>query len=172
VSTALLYFAYGSNLHPIRLGERVPSARLVERARLPGYALRFHKRGGDGSAKCNAWWTGLESDVVLGAVYRLAAAERPVLDEFEGAGRGYDRHEIVVEGDSGRHTVFTYLAAPAALDDTLRPFDWYRGLVVAGARRLGFPPAYVVRMEIVATEADPDEARAAAHAQLLARLTP
>jgi hypothetical protein len=68
--------------------------------------------------------------------------------------------------------VYTYLAAPAALDDTLRPFDWYRDLVVAGARLLGFPPAYVVRVEIVAVEADPDDARAAEHTQLLARLTP
>jgi hypothetical protein len=170
VSAELLYFAYGSNLHPIRLLERVPSACLVEPARLPGHDLRFHKRGGDGSAKCDAAWTGRESDAVLGAVYRLAAHERMLLDGFEGEGRGYDRREIVVEGAGGRRAVFTYLAARDAIDATLRPFDWYRGLVLAGTRRLAFPAAYVARVASVEAVADPDPARASEHARLLARL--
>ena len=54
----LLYFAYGSNLHPTRLGDRAPSVELVGTAVLEGHALRFHKRGADGSGKCNALATG------------------------------------------------------------------------------------------------------------------
>lgn len=170
MSAELLYFAYGSNLHPTRLVERVPSACLVEPARLPGHDLRFHKRGGDGSAKCDASWTGREGDVVLGAVYRLTAHERPLLDGFEGEGRGYDRREVVVEGARRRLAVFTYLAARDAIDASLRPFDWYRGLVLAGATRLAFPAAYVARVAAVEVVADPDAARASEHARLLARL--
>ena len=166
----LLYFAYGSNLHPLRLGERVPSARLLETARLAGHALRFHKRGRDGSAKCNALWTGVGRDVVLGALYRLPAAERARLDRFEGAGNGYDRHEVVVEGAAGPLAAFTYLAVSGAVDETLRPFDWYRDLVAAGARRQALPAAYVARVEAVMAIADPDEARALEHARLLACL--
>ena len=50
----MLYFAYGSNLSSARMAARVPSARVVARAQLPGHALRFHKVGRDGSAKCDA----------------------------------------------------------------------------------------------------------------------
>ena len=54
MSATLLYFAYGSNLHPERLRERVPSAESLGVARLEAHVLRFHKRGRDGSGKCDA----------------------------------------------------------------------------------------------------------------------
>ena len=46
----MLYAAYGSNLHPARLSRRAPSAEFVGTALLPGWELRLHKRGQDGSA--------------------------------------------------------------------------------------------------------------------------
>lgn len=49
----LHYFAYGSNLHPYRLIQRVPNARLVATTRLDGYGVSFSKRSHDGSSKCN-----------------------------------------------------------------------------------------------------------------------
>ena len=83
MSAGPLYFAYGSNLHPLRLRARVPSSRLVGRAKLRGHALRCHKKSlFDGSGKCDAYPTGREDDCVLGAVFTLDAAERPVLDGF------------------------------------------------------------------------------------------
>jgi len=39
----LRYFAYGSNMSLARLRRRVPSARRIAVATLPGYRLRFHK---------------------------------------------------------------------------------------------------------------------------------
>jgi hypothetical protein len=55
----LHYLAYGSNLHPIRLRQRVNSARLIATLSLPGYRVLFNKRGQDLSAKCNLVATGL-----------------------------------------------------------------------------------------------------------------
>ena len=56
--TLLYYLAYGSNLHPVRLTERVPSARFLGLTSLFGYQLRFHKRHEpDGSGKCNMYHT-------------------------------------------------------------------------------------------------------------------
>ena len=46
------YLAYGSNLHPLRLTLRVPSARVIGVVEMPGYMLEFHKRSIDGSGKC------------------------------------------------------------------------------------------------------------------------
>lgn len=46
------YLAYGSNLHPIRMTERVPSARVLGAIELPDHLLAFNKRSTDGSSKC------------------------------------------------------------------------------------------------------------------------
>jgi hypothetical protein len=45
LSKRIHYFAYGSNLHPLRLQERVPSAALLGWTHLHGWELRFDKRG-------------------------------------------------------------------------------------------------------------------------------
>ena len=97
----LFYFAYGSNMSTPRLLNRVVSARAVAVACLPAHALRFHKRGRDGSAKCDAFYTGQDHDELHGVVYRIAAAEKPCLDECEGLGNGYDVKTVTVRGKNG-----------------------------------------------------------------------
>lgn len=81
---SLHYLAYGSNLHPLRLMERVPSARLIGVTEITGYQLRFHKRGKDGSAKCDLCWSDDRKSSVFGAIYRIASNEKPILDRAEG----------------------------------------------------------------------------------------
>lgn len=165
----LLYFAYGSNLHPHRLRERVPSARALAVARLTGYALRFHKRGRDGSGKCNIHHTGRPADRVFGAVYVMAAGERARLDGAEGLGAGYRLAWLDVYADDTPHTVFSYIAETGHIDDTLSPFDWYHQLVLAGARHHGLPNEYVAAIGAVAAYPDPDAERHALHQRLLQR---
>ena len=41
----MLYAAYGSNLHPVRLSARVRAARLLGAGSVTGWELRFNKRG-------------------------------------------------------------------------------------------------------------------------------
>lgn len=53
----IYYFAYGSNMLTERLIARTPSARPVGTSLLPGHRLTFHKRGRDGSGKCDAFET-------------------------------------------------------------------------------------------------------------------
>ena len=79
--------AYGSNLLLARMRGRAPSAEPVTTVRLPGYALRFHKRGRDGSGKADAFFTGRGQDVVCGVVYELSPADKVALDLAEGLGR-------------------------------------------------------------------------------------
>lgn len=160
----ILYFAYGSNLHPARLAARLASPRLLGAARLDEHVLRFHKRGRDGSGKCS-----IEpgDGCVHGALYALEAADKRALDRIEGVGAGYASTFVELPGAGA---VSTYVAMADAIDDTLLPFDWYLGLVVAGARFQRFPQAYLRALASVATRPDPDAARAGEHARLLATL--
>jgi gamma-glutamylcyclotransferase len=153
------YFAYGSNMSLERLAARVPSARLVGVATLAGHTLRFHKPGSrDGTAKCDAFATGLPNDVVAGALYSVLASELPQLDAVEGVGFGYERRCVRVRTAEGEGVAAeTYLATRTA--DGLRPLDWYKEHVLRGARSLGLPPAYVAAIEAIAADPDPDRLR-------------
>jgi gamma-glutamylcyclotransferase (GGCT)/AIG2-like uncharacterized protein YtfP len=154
---ALHYFAYGSNMHPEWLRRRVPSAVALGRAVLAGFALRLHKRGADGSGKCNALHTGRAEDRVHGVVYRIAAAEKACLDRFE---EGYRSAAVQADVEGVSRDAWTYLALADAIDDTLVPFDWYRDLLVAGARAHRLPGAYIARLAALGVVADPDRERA------------
>ena len=95
-----LYLAYGSNLHPARLIERVPSARLVGTTRLDGYRVVFIKRSHDGSSKASLLFTDEARHAAYGAVYEMPIQEKLVLDALEGVGEGYDERELQVSVNS------------------------------------------------------------------------
>jgi len=159
VSRMIHYFAYGSNLHPCRLLERVSSANLVGSIELSQHRLSFHKKSHDGSSKCNLIQTGSESDLVYGALYRLNPTAKKVLDSFEGKGYGYIDNQITLYHQGKAYTCFTYVAQHAYIVDDLKPYHWYKKLVVLGAKYLQFPASYVSSIESVESVEDPDMQR-------------
>jgi hypothetical protein len=164
------YFTYGSNLHPVRLRERVSSATLLGMNKVGGHRLTFHKRGKDGSSKCNLLHTGVESDLVYGAIYKVHPEHKPVLDGFEGKGHGYTDEQIRLRHEGREYTCFTYVAQRSHIVDELRPYHWYKQLVVLGARYLQFPDSYVSSIESVESMQDRDEARRRLHDTLIERI--
>lgn len=149
----MLYVAYGSNLHPNRLQERVPSASLCGCAVLEGWGLRFHKRSPDGSSKCSII-PSLETIHV--AVYEIPLREKHFLDKAEHAGIGYVEQEIQVPGFGAG---FWYVAHDSHIDATLRPYGWYKDLVLVGCLYHQFPLDYVDRIRQVPHLEDPDTQR-------------
>ena len=147
------YAAYGSNLHPLRLRARTPSAQLAGTAYLPDWSLRFHKLSIDASGKCSI---SKGSSGVYVAVYRMNAADKRALDRIEGVGNGYVDARIEVPGFG---ECATYIAADSRVDETLQPYDWYRELVLLGCEALGLPLDYARRIESVAAMPDPDSDR-------------
>jgi gamma-glutamylcyclotransferase len=168
--TALLNFAYGSNMLTARLQARTPSAWPLGRALLRGHRLHWHKVGRDGSGKCDIVATGDEADGVHGVVYAIALADKPLLDAAEGLGQGYDERRLTLEHADGELQAWAYVATH--IDPALRPYDWYRALVQAGALEHGLPAGYVAGIAAVPTMADPDAQRAALHWALVGRQPP
>lgn len=157
------YAAYGSNLHPLRLAARVPSAELLGTSVLPGWALRFHKRGADGSAKCDIVG---HDDSVHFAVYDLDERDKLRLDAVEGLGAGYEVHTLELPGFG---EAFIYRASASHVDAALKPFGWYRALVAIGCKYHRFPGDYVARLASIETRDDPDPARHALHMDIVRR---
>ncbi|MCK8517216.1 gamma-glutamylcyclotransferase [Methylonatrum kenyense] len=154
-------FAYGSNMSLQRLRARTPSARPLAVATLTGHRLLFHKASRvDGSAKCDAFRTDDPDDRVHGLLFELAAAEKPLLDEFEGLGRGYEEARVPLVTADGR-SVRAQMYVATDIDPALRPYNWYRTHVLMGARQHGLPAHYLTRIEAVETWRDPDPVRSA-----------
>ncbi|MFM9835765.1 MAG: gamma-glutamylcyclotransferase family protein [Methylophilaceae bacterium] len=77
----VFYLAYGSNLHPVRLKERVSSAKLIGVIELYGYELAFHKLSTDESGKCLLNKTGADSSMVFAALYEFDDKDKGALDD-------------------------------------------------------------------------------------------
>jgi gamma-glutamylcyclotransferase len=97
----------------------------------------------------------------------MNAGDKLKLDEKEGLGRGYGERVVKVVTSTGSGTAVIYYAT--SIDPGLRPYDWYRDLVVAGAREHVLPEEYVRALEAVPSVTDPDSARAKKKRKLLNR---
>ena len=152
--TTLHYLAYGSNLFPPRLAARIAIHGIAGLIALPDTALEFNKRGADGSGKCNL--RARSGAVAYGVVYRIAAADKIVLDRIEGVGHGYS-----IDTLHHHHygPCYFYRADESALDDRLRPYDWYKAYVLTGARHHQLPADYLAALSAIEAQTDEDALR-------------
>ncbi len=159
----MLYAAYGSNLHPVRLTARTPSATLIGTASCSGWRLGFSKRSVDGSGKC----TLLEDSAshVNVAIYEIETQDVSALDAIEGVGRGY---EVSVLDIAGFGRCRTYVASEDFVDRSLTPYSWYQALVLVGCEWLGFPHAYTRWVREHRSVEDDDRMRHNSHMSIVA----
>ena len=61
----------------------------------------------------------------------------------------------------------TYQACPSVIDDTLAPMDWYKEIVLLGARYHGLPEDYVAAIDRTPSVPDHDDERNRVHATLI-----
>ena len=83
----LLYFAYGSNLHPGRMASRCPAAKYLGPARLPNYRL---------VERHNADIDYAVGSTVHGALYAITPEDLARLDSFEGYNKAYRRMSLEI----------------------------------------------------------------------------
>ena len=130
----LIYFAYGSNLHPNRLESRIGKSHQLGILKLVNYKLELDKLGADGSTKCNIVKN--PCYFVYGALFSITSKQKSVLDRYEA---GYSTSWM---HDETHGKYFTYLANPPFCSSSL-PYHWYKILVVLGAGYHNFPPCYL-----------------------------
>lgn len=146
------YLAYGSNLHPYRLSDRLDRVGRVGNVSLPDWKLCFHKRGADGSGKGNLIRS--QGEQAYAVLYALNMEQKHILDGFEGD--GYDCIDMTVTVGQKQVDCFCYLAQPDWVDDQLLPHDWYHELVLLGAQHAGFPEGYLLAIKQQTVQSDFD----------------
>ncbi len=132
------YFAYGANMDPRHMRERVPGASVVGPARLDGYRLEFNVYSGewDGGA------ANLEPDAnghVWGVLWDVPDDQLSGLDGYEGHPVFFRREEVTVQGPTEPVQAWTFRVAHQDRS-YVRPTDAYVQLLQSAIRVQGLPP--------------------------------
>ncbi len=134
-----LYFAYGSNMGEAVLRTRCPKARALGRARLPHHAFVLMRNGF--ASVCRE-----PQSAVHGMLFDLALSDIAPLDRYEGLAQGLYTKAVqpIVRERGAAAQALLYLGtdtgggpAPAT----------YMEEIVATARDIGLPPAYIATLE-------------------------
>ncbi|MEE9455959.1 MAG: hypothetical protein V3W11_02270, partial [bacterium] len=131
-------------------------AEYVGKAYVPGYRMVCNKKSEDGSGKGN-----IEEDPnssVHGILFLLDVRGLSSLEDSE---KGYvPRKDIDVLSD-GRKVdgVTVFKAKKGNTCTSLKPYIWYKEMVVEGARHRDFPPDYFSFLEAIDAYEDPDNGR-------------
>lgn len=143
-------FAYGSNMKTVRMRseDRAPSARSAGRARLLDVRLICNKKSADGSAKANI--VDSPSDVVWGVLWEVDASDLTKLDVAEG---GYQRELRKVLTDGGKTVAAEVFVSETLISDAVA-YDWYKALLIEGAREHELPEEYVRYLESLPAKPD------------------
>lgn len=144
---------------------RTPTAVTIGIGFVQGHRLTFDKVSNDGSGKCDIEVTKNPKDRVYGVLFKISSAEKSNLNRAEGCGQGYKEENVRVVTSSGPCTATTYVAT--AKDPALRPYHWYKALVVAGAVEHGLPNDYIEWLRTFESQADPNTNRCAENEALL-----
>lgn len=155
-----LIFSYGSNMFNPRLKNRVPSAEVLGIGKLSGYILEFSKASKDGSGKATIVETKEKKDVVWGTLSVIEKSEKPLLDKVEGLNKGYvERHAQISTETEEQLLASFYVAEESAKNLTLKPYCWYKKLLVEGAKLNNLPGEYIKALEAKECIEDADEKR-------------
>ena len=159
---SFFYFAYGSNMLRERLRARCKSASVLGVAVASGYSIIFGKRSDDGSGKATIVKSDVNRSSVYGVLFEIKGTELSELDKFERCGNGYDRNdsfdvELIVDGKQLQVT--TYIASLDYVDSTLKPYDWYKALVLAGALQNALNSTYIKNLRAIPVIKDKKECR-------------
>lgn len=144
----ILYFAYGSNMSSVRLRSRIPSVKVVDQAYLKDRKVLFNKRSTDGSGKANL----VESpgDVTWGVLYEMNDSDVEQLDRIE---KGYQRIKIRVWQPDGETLEAVTYQSTQLTDDPIA-YDWYKDLLITGARDHHLPQDYIAYLEQLPAKPD------------------
>lgn len=147
-------FAYGSNMLLERIKVRAPDAVRVDIGHISGMDFEYNKIGrrknGTHSGKANM--ETCEGGVVWGVIYSMPDDQFETINVLE---KGYSPMDVLIQSEAnGKIHCKTFVAEDVNTDESLRPYHWYKDLVLAGAAQNGLPVDYI--HQIVEITSDPD----------------
>ena len=135
--TRALYFAYGSNMDPVQMGERCPDARAVGRASLADWEVHIGIRG-------FATVVDTAGSLTWGVLWEVSPADLASLDVYEGVAHGHYRREtLTAQGPESAHAALIYIEE---FEGDGEPRHGYLERILDGARAFGLPDDYRAKL--------------------------
>ena len=150
----LWYFAYGRNVNPVILVNRINASPLaLHRGLLPGYRLEFTKTPASPQGIGYATIKPATKEWVEGVLYLLTGNQLRILDRHEGVPEHYTRGSINVwDIDVGCWVkAVTYIATRT--NPKLKPSRSYIECILEGARLVHLSREWILRLEEFLREA-------------------
>ena len=142
------YFAYGSNMNPVRVQQRNMAFSDYLGGVLSGYQLCFNKRSQKYPGAASANVMANSAAATEGVLYGLnTLAEIEKMDPYEGYPIRYDRVILPVHCADGICDAWVYTANADYIAHGLKPAQWYLDHLLAGAPLLS--TAYVAMLKRV-----------------------
>ena len=134
-----LYFAYGSNMDLLQMGDRCPAAVTVGTAELPSYRFIINSRG-------VATVVADPQSSVQGLLWNISKEDARSLNLYEGVKQGiYKRASVEVRlPDGTTKKAFIYVAADSK-PGKARP--GYLDKILSGAEACGLPKSYIDQLK-------------------------
>ena len=155
--TTFHYFAYGSNMLTARLRARCASAAFKTIARVTGHQLTYSKRSYDGSGKATLKPAEPDS-TVTGVVFEIDRREADILHQAEGPGYAFiDDFLVTCRYTGATISTGTYIAFRH--DHTIKPYDWYLALILAGVAEHNLGAEHAALHRSIAYDVDTDHER-------------
>jgi hypothetical protein len=135
VPLMVIYFAYGSNMDLVQMGNRCTAAQTIGTALLPSYRFLINTHGG-------ATVIPDPDSTVQGLLWKITKADERSLDHYEGVRRRVYKKDFVdvVKSDGGKIRALIYIATDSAPG---KPRHGYMEKIIAGAEQCGLPKSYI-----------------------------
>lgn len=148
-----------------RIQDAASSAVAIDIGFIQGHRFTFGKVSRDGSGECDIEATNNQKNRVYGVLYEINVKDKSNLNDAEGLGT-YSEANIQVVTSAGNCIAATYVARYKEAA-SLRPYQWYKALVIAGAVEHGLPNEYLEWLRTFEAQADSNGARRAESEALL-----
>lgn len=150
----------------LKATNRAPSATPIGAGYVSGRRLTFDKVSKDGSGKCDIESTANLTDRAYGVLFKIAKSEKQKLGFEEGLGKGYKEETVIVITQNGEeYEASAYVATEK--EPALRPYHWYKAIVIAGAVEHKLPLSYIEWLRTFNSQQDPNTERRAKNESLL-----
>lgn len=143
-----------------RIKERISSYSIIGIGYVKNHCLRFHKISIDQSGKADAYYLNASEEKVWGVIGEVDEKSKNTLDKIEGLGKGYNQKTLTIHMQDGK-TIQTliYVADKDYIDSKLKPYDWYKEIVLRGSIENALPNEYIKKIEGIESIFDKNEER-------------
>jgi len=152
----MLVFAFAGNMDVEELSKRVPSAKKIGLARLPGYDFVFNRTNGDQSSTANIIQSTDPDAMVWGVLITIDDTEKSIFYDLDPLSSGLKPEMVTcMDINDEIYQAEALVAQPHAVNTHLLPYDWYLEKIIQLAKKAELPNEYITKISLMNFKVDP-----------------